>query len=144
MSECDLKFNDPVERRDHCANAHKFPKNFRFDNASHHAKGQPKNQMDVDESECPKKEAKNKKVQLNKNQKSKMFTVAAKNATSIDSDSNASRPNPLTSNTSASSLAFIPRQLQRSYTNALTQNQSNEKNVLETESMMDLVDSLPK
>ncbi|XP_076685982.1 zinc finger protein 511 lethal (2) k10201 [Andrena cerasifolii] len=144
VSECDMKLNNPVERRDHCVNAHKFPKNFRFDNASHFTRGQPKNKMDVEESECTKKEAKTKKVQLNKNQRTKMFTVAAKNPTSIDSDSNASRSNPSKTNTSASSLVFIPRQLQRSYTNALTQNQTNERNVLETESMMDLVDSLPK
>ncbi|XP_076246741.1 zinc finger protein 511 lethal (2) k10201 [Calliopsis andreniformis] len=143
VSECDLKFINPVERKSHCIIVHKFPKNFRFDNTANYAKNDPKDKMDVDESVCEKKETKSKKVQLNKNQKARMFTAAAKTPVPASSTSKEA-PSSSISTKGSSSLAFIPRQIQKSYTKALTKNQSNEKNVLETESMMDLVESLPE
>lgn len=141
VSECDLKFNNSLERKDHCINVHKFPKNFRFDNTSHCIKNKSKDKMDIDESEYEKKEQKSKKIQLNKNQKTKMFAAAAKNIPSTNS--NISSLNSSNIITGANSLHFIPRQVQKSYTKALTKNQTNEKNVLETASMLDLADSLP-
>lgn len=141
VSECDLKFNNSLERKDHCINVHKFPKNFRFDNTSHCIKDKSKDKMDIDESEYEKKEQKSKKIQLNKNQKTKMFAAAAKNIPSTNS--NISSLNSSNIITGANSLHFIPRQVQKSYTKALTKNQTNEKNVLETASMLDLADSLP-
>lgn len=136
MSECDLKFINSTERKDHCVNVHKFPKNFRFDNTVQCIKHKSKDKMDIDEPEPGKKESKPKRIQLNKNQKTKMFTAAAKTAT---------LPNAATHEnirTGTTSLHFIPRQIQKSYTKALTKNQSNEKNVLETGCMMDLSDTL--
>lgn len=141
VSECDLKFNNSLERKDHCINVHKFPKNFRFDNISHCIKDKSKDKMDIDELEYEKKERKSKKIQLNKNQKTKMFAAAAKNIP--PTNSSISSLNSSSIITKANSLHFIPRQVQKSYTKALTKNQTNEKNVLETASMLDLVDSLP-
>ncbi|XP_053979401.1 zinc finger protein 511 [Hylaeus volcanicus] len=140
VSECDLKFINPVERRKHCTSVHKFPKNFRFDNASRYAKKEPKDKMDIDESEHEKKGQKNKMVRLSKNQKSKMFIPGMKSAAMSNLNENQQSSNPISG---TSSLTFIPRQIKNSYTNALTKNQSNEKNVLETETMMDLAESLP-
>lgn len=141
VSECDLKFNNSLERKDHCINVHRFPKNFRFDNISHCIKDKSKDKMDIDELEYEKKERKSKKIQLNKNQKTKMFAAAAKNIP--PTNSSISSLNSSSIITKANSLHFIPRQVQKSYTKALTKNQTNEKNVLEIASMLDLVDSLP-
>ena len=143
VSECDLKFNNPIERRTHCINEHKFPKNFRFDNVPNHVETESKEQMDIDESTNGKKELKPKKIWLNKNQKQKMFTVAAKTTVRRDTTAIESQSNPSNTTTDKSSLVFVPRQVQKSYTKALTKNQSNEKNVLETGCMVDLADSLP-
>ncbi|XP_076752639.1 zinc finger protein 511 lethal (2) k10201 isoform X1 [Xylocopa sonorina] len=140
-SECDLKFKDSVGRKNHCINVHKFFKNFRFYNTSHHTKNQPKDKMDIDESELEKKVSKPKKVQLNKNQKTKMFTIATKSAVPTNTTVHESQLHSTASK--GTSLAFIPRQVQKSYTKALTKNQTSEKNVLETGCMMDLADSLP-
>ncbi|CAL7943432.1 unnamed protein product [Xylocopa violacea] len=143
VSECDLKFKDSVERKNHCINVHKFSKNFRFDNTPHYTKNQPKDKMDIDESELEKKVSKPKKVQLNKNQKNKMFTVATKSTVPTNATVCESQLHSTSVSKGASSLAFIPRQVQKSYTKALTKNQTNEKNVLEAGCMMDLADSLP-
>ncbi|XP_076640039.1 zinc finger protein 511 lethal (2) k10201 [Colletes latitarsis] len=143
VSECNLKFNDSVERRNHCTNVHKFPKNFRFDNTPHYVKKEPKDKMDIDDPKHERKEPKTKKVQLSKNQKIKMFPPITRSTNIVKSNFNENQScssNPIVG---ASSLTFIPRQIQKSYTKALTNNQSNEKNVLETETMMDLAESLP-
>ncbi|XP_031830499.2 uncharacterized protein LOC116426120 isoform X1 [Nomia melanderi] len=143
VSECDLKFNNSVERRDHCINVHKFPKNFRFDNIPHTIKNEPKDKMEVEECEHEVKQPKSMKPQLNKNQRSKMFTAASKITVPLNSNINASQLTASNNASSSSSLMFVPRQIQKSYTKALTKNQSSEKNVLETETLMDLAESLP-
>lgn len=99
--------------------------------------------MDIDESANEKKELKPKKIWLNKNQRHKMFTVAAKTTVPTDTTAIENQSNPSSATTDKSSLVFVPRQVQKSYTKALTKNQSNEKNVLETGCMVDLADSLP-
>lgn len=145
VSECDLKFNDPVERRNHCVNEHKFPKNFRFDNAMREKKqNEPADKMDVEKLDEKNKKTKGKKVQLNKNQKARMFTPASKTPVPETSNSGGVQTNSSAPGSIPSSLTFVPRQVQKSYTRALTNNQSNERNVLETENMMDLADSLPQ
>ena len=78
VSECDLKFNTSIERRDHCVSVHKYPKNFRFDNTSHCVRDKSKDKMDIDESEPKRTESKSRKIQLNKNQKTKMFIASSK------------------------------------------------------------------
>ncbi|XP_017879136.1 zinc finger protein 511 [Ceratina calcarata] len=143
VSECDLKFNNPVERRSHCINVHKFSKNFRFDNAPHFMKGESKNKMDIDEVETESEVSKPKKVKLNKNQRNKMFTRATKSTTLVNNTTHENQSGSSNTNSGASPLFFIPAQVQKSYTKALTKNQTNEKNVLETGCMMDLADSLP-
>lgn len=143
VCECDLKFNNPVERRHHCITVHKFPKNFRYDNTPNHVESSTAEQMDVEVPTVETKELKPKKIWLNKNQKQKMFPVAAKTAVPTNPDANRNHSNVSNATSAASPLVFIPRQVQKSYTKALTKNQSNEKNVLETGCMMDLADSLP-
>lgn len=143
VCECDLKFNNPVERRNHCITVHKFPKNFRYDNAPNHMETESVEQMDVELPTDETKELKPKKIWLNKNQRHKMFPIAAKTAVSTNPDANRNQSNVSNPTTATSPLVFIPRQVQKSYTKALTKNQSNEKNVLETGCMMDLADSLP-
>ncbi|KAK1126681.1 hypothetical protein K0M31_004307 [Melipona bicolor] len=139
VSECDLKFINSTERKDHCINVHKFPKNFRFDNTVQCIKHKSKDKMDINEPEPEKKDSKSKRIQLNKNQKSKMFIAASKTATLPNVTVHG---NTLNTRTGTTSLHFIPRQIKKSYTKALTKNQSNEKNVLETGCMMDLSDTL--
>lgn len=143
VSECDMKFNNPVERRNHCINVHKFIKTFRFDNAPRYTKDESKNKMDIDAPEAKRKVSTPKKVQLNKNQRNKMFTRATKSTTSVNSTIHESQSSSSNSNSGASPLFFIPAQVQKSYTKALTKNQTNERNVLETGCMMDIADSLP-
>lgn len=135
--------NDTVERRTHCISAHKFPKNFRYDSAPRYGKNEFKDQMDVDESQHKNKDSKVRKVLLNKNQKNRMFTAAPKGTVATASNVHESQSNFSNVASGSSALAFIPRQVKKSYTNALTKNENHEKDVLETGCMMDLVDSLP-
>ncbi|XP_033320956.2 zinc finger protein 511 lethal (2) k10201 [Megalopta genalis] len=144
LSECDVKSKNAIERREHCIKVHKFPKNFRYDNAFHSIRNEPKDKMDVEEPENEKEQPKQKRVQLNKNQKTKMFPPSsAKPTIPVNFNVNDSHLPIAYPSKSSSSLVFVPRQVQRSYTKALTKNQSSEKNVLETENMMDLAVSLP-
>lgn len=144
VSECDVKFNDCAERMAHCVTVHKFPKNFRYDQTLRYRKEHQKNTMEVDRTKNKNSSDKDKKVYLNKNQKVRMFTNAAKQNIQIESSDKTVRSNPLSSNAGPSSLRFIPRQVQSSYTKALTKNQTNEQNVLETDTLMDLAKSLPE
>jgi len=89
-----------------------------------------------------KKKKKPTKILLNKNQKSKMFTkdttsAICKNNESVETISSTSVKSKITP------LAFIPRQVQKSFSKVLTNNQNREKNVLESDTMMELVDTLP-
>lgn len=87
-----------------------------------------------------KRKKKSTKILLNKNQKSKMFTkdtnAVCKNNDSVEI---VSSPTVKTKTT----LVFIPRQVQKSFSKVLTNNQSREKNVLESDTMMELADTLP-
>ncbi|XP_012229765.2 zinc finger protein 511 [Linepithema humile] len=141
-SECDIKFNDPVERREHCIRIHKFPKKYRFDDMPHYNKKDELNAMEIDNVDSKKKK-KNTKVLLNKNQKSKMF---AKNITNTVCENNISVETIPSTNVKTkvtTPLAFVPRQVQKSFSKVLTNNQNREKNILESETMMELADSLP-
>jgi len=89
-----------------------------------------------------KKKKKSTKVLLNKNQKSKMFTkdtigAVCKNNDSVETISSTKIKTKMTP------LVFIPRQVQRSFSKVLTNNQNREKNVLESDTMMELADTLP-
>lgn len=142
-SECDLKFNNAQERREHCIAAHRFPKHFRFDENKYPKRAEDSNKMDC-EVETSQKLPKPKKFQLDKNQKCRMFTFITKSAPSISKSSDTTSTNSLAYNNGVSALAFIPRQIQKSYSKALTKNQTAERNVLESGTMMDIVDSLPQ
>lgn len=138
-SECNIKFNDPMERREHCIKIHKFPKKYRFDNMQHYTKEDESKRMEIDVDDKIKK--KSTKIFL-KNQKSKMFP---KGTTSIVCENNVSLEIP-TTNIKAkitTPLVFVPRQVQKSFSKVLTNNQNREKNVLESEVMTELANSLP-
>ncbi|XP_024885976.1 zinc finger protein 511 [Temnothorax curvispinosus] len=140
-SECDVKFNNPMERKEHCIRVHKFPKKYRFDDTPCCSKEDESNKMDLD-IVGNKGKKKSTKVILNKNQKSRMFTknttgAVCKNNDSVETISSS------TVKTKTTPLAFIPRQVQKSFSNVLTNNQSREKNVLESDTMMELADTLP-
>ncbi|KAL6267084.1 hypothetical protein P5V15_000163 [Pogonomyrmex californicus] len=139
-SECNMKFNDPIERKDHCIKIHKFPKKYRFDDTPHHSKEEESNKMELDIVNNKKK--KPTKVLLNKNQKSKMFI---KNTTSAECKNNVNVETVSSTivTSTVTPLAFIPRQVQKSFSKILTNNQNKERNVLESETMMELVDALP-
>ncbi|XP_024937445.1 uncharacterized protein LOC107264343 isoform X2 [Cephus cinctus] len=146
VSECELKFNNPCERKEHCITVHKFPKNFRYDETVHHKDKDPfKNHMEID----PPKETQQQKTKkivhnLSKNQKCKTFTAIPKSSIPDNTNTVPANKQSDTPINSKSSLTFIPRQVQKSYSKLLTNNQNREKNVLETDNMMDLVESLPK
>lgn len=144
VSECEIKFNDPAERMAHCVSVHKFPKNFRYNQTPRSKKEDKKNKMEIDQSQTKGNSNKAKKIYLSTNQNVKTFTAASKDNIQVKSSSDIVQTNPFSSKAGPSSLRFIPRQVQKSYTKALTKNQSNEKNVLETDTLMDLAKSLPE
>jgi len=130
-----------VERKEHCIRIHKFPKKYRFDDTPYYSKKDESNKMEFDIVDNKKKK-KSTKVLLNKNQKSKMFTkdtigAVCKNNDSVETISSTRVKSEMTS------LVFIPRQVQRSFSKVLTNNQNREKNVLESDTMMELADTLP-
>ncbi|EFN84968.1 Protein lethal(2)k10201 [Harpegnathos saltator] len=139
-SECNIKFNTPVERREHCIQVHKFPKKYRFDDNLFYNKEGKLDEMEIDDADKSQKTA---KVILNKNQKSKMFTKATNSKICVNTANIRTIPSSDVEPKLTSSLAFIPRQVQRSFSKALTNNQSGERNVLESDNMMELADSLP-
>lgn len=96
--------------------------------------------MEIDNVDKTQKTA---KVILNKNQKSKMFTKATTSKICVNTANIRTIPPTETRTKFASPLAFVPRQVQKSFSKALTNNQSREKNVLESDTMMELADSLP-
>lgn len=128
-----------MERKEHCIKVHKFPKKYRFDDTPYYSKEDESNKMEFDIVDNRRK--KSTKVFLNKNQKSKMFTkdttsAVCKNNGSIETTSS-------TTVKTKTSLVFIPRQVQKSFSKVLTNNQNREKNVLESDTMMELADTLP-
>ena len=130
-----------MERKEHCIRVHKFPKKYRFDDTPYYTKKEESNKMEFDIVDNKKKK-KPTKILLNKNQKSKMFTkdttsAICKNNESVETISSTSVKSKITP------LAFIPRQVQKSFSKVLTNNQNREKNVLESDTMMELVDTLP-
>lgn len=139
-SECNVKFNNPMERKEHCIKVHKFPKKYRFDDTPCYSKEEESNKMEFDVDNKRKK--KSTKILLNKNQKSKMFTKDTASAICKNSDNVETIPS-LTVKSKTTPLAFIPRQVQESFSKVLTNNQSREKNVLESDTMMELADTLP-
>ncbi|KAI4486557.1 hypothetical protein M0804_005927 [Polistes exclamans] len=158
VSQCNTKFNNSNERREHCINVHKYPKNCRFDMSYHKKEENSNNKMDVDSSnkmdidivdekeEKEKKKKKKKKILLNKNQKTKTFNKTSR-------ISNFEKPTASCAASSSSttftdidknaSLMFVPRQVEKSYAKTLSKNQSKERNVLEAECMSDIAKSLP-
>lgn len=136
-----MKFNNPIERKEHCIRVHKFPKKYRFDDTPCYSKEDESNKMECDIVDNKKKK-KSTKILLNKNQKSKMFTKDTTNAVCKNNDS-VEMVSSSTVKTKTTSLVFIPRQVQKSFSKVLTNNQNREKNVLESDTMMELVDTLP-
>lgn len=135
-----------MERKEHCIKVHKFPKRYRFDDTPYFSKEKEdeSNKMDIDIAVNNKKKKKSTKVLLNKNQKSKMFTKDTSSA--ICNDKNNDSVETISSpavKTKTTPLAFIPRQVQKSFSKVLTNNQNREKNVLESDTMMELADTLP-
>lgn len=139
-SECNIKFNNPVERREHCIQIHKFPKKYRYDDTLLYNKEEESDKMEIDDVGKSQKTA---KVILNKNQKNKMFTKVATSKICVNTASPRTIPSTNTETKLTSSLAFIPRQVQKSFSKVLTNNQNREQNVLESDNMMKLADSLP-
>ncbi|XP_032677510.1 zinc finger protein 511 isoform X2 [Odontomachus brunneus] len=48
-SECNIKFNNPAERKEHCIQIHKFPKKYRFDNTLLYNKEEESDKMEIDD-----------------------------------------------------------------------------------------------
>lgn len=148
VSHCKMKFNNPIERKEHCINIHKYPKHCRFDDMPHYKEKQnSNNKMDIDIVD--KKSEGKQKIILNKNQKVRTFDKTSKTRTLPNTKIPAatcpiSSPTTSTNINKNASLMFVPRQVQKSYTKILTNNQSRERNVLEAECMSDLVNSLPE
>lgn len=165
VSECNAKFENPAERRNHCITVHKFPKNFRYDcEGRKFHKPESKDAMIVEETECPKPRSKKTVVHLGKNQKMKMFqhnqslcerAIQEMTTMSMEDSGSPKSTETLSVNSTdivpssqpvpvKSALTFIPRQVsQKSYSKLLTKNKNMEQNILETETMMELAESLP-
>lgn len=130
-----------MERKEHCIKVHKFPKKYRFDDTLYYNKEEESNKMELDVVDNRRKK-KPAKILLNKNQKSKMFTknttsAVCKNNDSVETISSTTVKSKITP------LVFIPRQVQKSFSKVLTNNQNGEKNVLGSDVIMELADTLP-
>lgn len=152
---------NPVERRDHCVQEHKFPKSYAFEGIEPSKKKQGKtndeNKMEVDNNACSgsdivtvHKPEKQGKFDLNKTQKHKTFSRAFENPVASVVDNKLSSPKidaPVAMPViSKSALMFVPRQVQKNnYAKRLTNNECKERNVLDSNQvMMDLAESLPQ
>jgi hypothetical protein len=132
---------NPQERTQHCREIHKYPKNYRYDEFIN-TKKVPQNDssMEIEDNKSNKK--KNVRIHFGKkSQKSfekKKFNL--KPAVDIKSDDTKTESNV----SLKPATMFIPRQVQqKSYAQLLTKNQKLERNVLESESIMELCESLP-
>lgn len=142
VSECNNKFNNSLERTEHCRQVHAFPKNYRFDDS---VKIKPtvseKTSMEVDDVKPQEK----KKIMINFGKNHKAKTFSKKNLCS----NNSNNPALNVINTEeqpkfSSATMFIPRQVQqKTFANRLTGNSDMKMNVLESNSLMELGESLP-
>lgn len=154
-----MKFLNPVERRDHCVQEHKFPKSYAFEGIESSKKKQGKtndeNKMEVDNNACSSevvavhKPEKHGKFDLNKTQKQKTFSKAYENPVPkavVDNKLSSPRIDaPDAMPVGKSALMFIPRQVHKNYAKRLTNNECKERNVLDSNQvMMDLAESLPQ
>ncbi|OXU24672.1 hypothetical protein TSAR_007238 [Trichomalopsis sarcophagae] len=142
VTHCDVKFKDHLERRNHCRKVHLFPKRYRYDELD-----KPKSKKKASDNETPMEidliepvTNKKKSLYLGKNLP-KTFTTEKfeiiKPATSTTDD-------PKPEKKMALVTMFVPTQVrQKSFAKTLTGDKTMEKDVLESESIMDLADSLP-
>ena len=143
VSECDLKFSNALERREHARAVHSFPKNYRFDELNCAKSGkatESQTHMDVDESDSSASKQKLPKIYLGtakqKTFSKKSYNIKIPDACNNNSPSPARPMSPVT--------MFIPRQVSKtSYARCLTNNKQMETNVLESKCMMELGESLP-
>ncbi|KAL2718738.1 zinc finger protein 511 isoform X1 [Vespula squamosa] len=140
VSQCNTKFHNPNERRNHCIDIHKYPKNCRFDDTSYR-KGKENNSNKMDIDIIDRKEEGKEKIRLNKNQKIRTFDKTSK-MSNIEKSSATCSTTSININENAS-LMFVPRQVDKSYATMLSRNQSRKRNVLEAECMSDIAKSLP-
>lgn len=141
VSECDLKFNNPFERRDHCMSKHKYSKNFQM----------TENRMKSRRRDRPKKLEENSIVfyeqPQSKPQKRKNYEEDLEDFEDYKRTTSDSELDSMTSllGESRSVLSFIPRQvaLKNSYAKILTNNECPNREILENECMMDLAEALP-
>ncbi|KAG7188314.1 hypothetical protein KM043_007972 [Ampulex compressa] len=146
ISDCNIKFNTPNERREHCKNVHKFSSTYRFEdnsNVKEKVNLQSQDKMDIDQADNINVKKKNSKPCLNKNQRFRMFTGLSKTPVANNTDVISTNADPQCTNLGKSALTFVPHQVQKGYAKALTKSETHERNILETENMMDLADSLP-
>ncbi|XP_012278843.1 zinc finger protein 511 [Orussus abietinus] len=146
-SACNLKFEDPTVRREHGIKVHKFPKNFRYDEATYHKNHNEKlDKMECEQAVKNQQTSKKHIIRLNKNSTKTFINNASVTMPVNRTTTPQNVPlEPSTPNKISSSLVFIPRQImQKSYSKVLTKKEDSVKNVLETETMMDLAESLPE
>ncbi|KAI4494064.1 hypothetical protein M0802_009331 [Mischocyttarus mexicanus] len=154
VSQCNMKFNDSNERRNHCINVHKYPKNCRFDMEYHKKEENSDKKINVDTNDKMDidiiidekvKEKKKKKILLNKNQKSKTFDKSSRISNLEKPVATCTVPSSTTFTdiNKNASLMFVPRQVDKSYAKILSKNQTKKRNVLEEECMLDIAQSLP-
>ncbi|XP_015114566.1 zinc finger protein 511 [Diachasma alloeum] len=111
---------------------------------------EPEDTMEVDSPKKNSQSPKKPKLKINKNQKCRTFIPSLQNPTSKSSDSSNQPPVAVETSKvevkpSSAALAFIPRQLMhKSYSKVLTKNMKMEREVLESENMMDLAEALPQ
>ncbi|KAJ8687756.1 hypothetical protein QAD02_023550 [Eretmocerus hayati] len=131
VSECKMKFNNSNERREHCQSIHQFPKSYRFDDAI--KSSCQITQMETDDGQS--KVQKNQKISFGVHTRQKAFSKQNfKLREPVKFDSSGSGPSEKVSPSPAT--MFIPRQV-------LQKNQQIKRNALESESMMELGNSLP-
>lgn len=97
--------------------------------------------MEIDDVD-DKSKKKTTKVFL-KNQKSKMFSKSATNVVCGNNTTLETIPTTNIKTKITTPLTFVPTQVQRSFSKVLTGNQNRQKNVLESEVITELADSLP-
>lgn len=139
-----MKFKDSAERKEHCISIHAFPKNYRFyfnqdeTNSKSIKVADSGSVMDIDQDKA------NNKIEQKiwfENSKQKTFR---KQKFNLQKCTNSSIEEPKVEPQMKPVTMFVPRQVQqKSYAQKLTQNKVMKKEVLESGSLMELVDSLP-
>ncbi|KAL7302046.1 hypothetical protein TKK_0005279 [Trichogramma kaykai] len=148
LSECKDVFFTPALRKDHCRNDHQFPATYRFEEFDHKEKKPDANKV-AKKKDKPDSKHQSKKSESHSHKPGPIVTNKSRTFSnrnfSVQPIGQPNDSSPIKNDEPKKPFTeFIPRSVQQNmYAKKLTNNKEGTKDVLESESLMDLAETLP-